>query len=83
MSAIWKLIGPWLGRNGVLAASIAAILALIMTWDKSRVETGRAQERAAQIEKGVALNAKGLAAHELAGRPGAFERLRQKYCIDC
>lgn len=81
--SIWKFFGPWFSRNGVLAASIAAILALIMSWDKSRVESGRKLERAEQIERGIELNAKGLAAHKRAERPGAVERVRAKYCIDC
>jgi hypothetical protein len=83
ISAIWKVAGPWFGRNGVLAASIAAIIALAISWDKSRVESGRQIERAAGIERGIELNAKGLAAHNRAELPGAVERVRAKYCTDC
>lgn len=83
MIAFSKVLRSWLGRNGFLAASILGILALVMSWDKSRVEAGRKIERAEQIEKGAELNAKGLAAHSRAERPGALQRLREKYCLDC
>lgn len=84
---LWKVVGPWLGRNGLLAASIAGVLALVMAWDGSRIEAAKTAERNEVVSEiareGAEANAKGLEAHLNARRPGAFKRLRERYCLDC
>lgn len=73
----------WLSRNSLLAALCAGLVAMVLAWDGRRLDGVRKDEQAKQLERGVTLNAKGIAAHERADQPGAADRLRAKYCRDC
>lgn len=87
ITVAWGIARAWLGRNGMLIASIAGVIALAIAWDGQRLERAAAARESAVLSelnrKGAENDAKGLQAHLDARRPGAFGRLRERYCVDC
>lgn len=79
MSAI---LADIIARFGVRIAIGLGVIVAFVTWDNSRINKGRQQERAAVEERSKSNVKKAEAARRDADRLPA-DRLRDKYCRDC
>jgi len=69
-----------------IGTTVAAVLVLFGAWQVDRY--GQRQKGAETALKQVqqkteAINAKARAARDAAGAPGAVDRVRKQYCVDC
>lgn len=76
------MIEIFLARFGLHIAAVLGVVVAFATWDHSRVNKGRALERAAVEQRGEINAQKADAARRSVDKLPA-DRLRDKYCRDC
>lgn len=74
-----SLTAKLVATGGLFAAVLAAWVGFAMHYENK----GAAKEVAKIEKKAEVLNEKAGKAHVAAQRPGAADRLRQRYCTDC
>ena len=81
------MIMAWVAARMVPIGAGLVIVVALFAWDRARIwsaETRGAEKVVAESRaKGEKINAKNDEVFERAGKPGAADRVRKRFCRDC